>query len=50
MIQCQDCKKEYLAIPVIPICRDCGEWLNIGKEEIELLPEGEEVERNETER
>lgn len=37
MIICKDCKKEYLAIPTIPLCRYCGGNIQVGSEELELI-------------
>ncbi|MFH1664892.1 MAG: hypothetical protein ABIA77_01975 [Candidatus Omnitrophota bacterium] len=40
MIKCEACKMEYLAIPVIPICRECGGWIKIDAAEIDKLNDG----------
>jgi len=40
MIICTNCNKEYIAVPTIPICRDCGGWIKIDAAELNGLDDG----------
>ena len=40
------CGLKYVALPIIPICRECGEWLKTTKKDLAILPDNDEEEED----
>ena len=45
-IECIDCHKIYVAMPIIPICRLCGGLIKVSQSFLDLLPNNDNENEN----